>query len=101
MLNANMVPAPALCASQDDMYDTATRLCRVGNKYAYWYMLHKDWVQCAPNLPGYAVLEKSVDANGNYWYGEGGHEGVGGWEMMGLGFGGWVLIFGFLGWGLG
>jgi len=29
MLNANLVPAPALCASQDDMYDTSTRLCQV------------------------------------------------------------------------
>jgi len=29
MLNANLVPAPALCASQEDMYDTSTRLCQV------------------------------------------------------------------------
>jgi hypothetical protein len=25
----NLVPAPALCASQDDMYDTATHQCQV------------------------------------------------------------------------
>jgi hypothetical protein len=67
-LNANMVPAPALCASQDDMYDTATRRCQVGNKYAFWYLQHKDWVQCAPNLPGFSLLQQSVDTNGNYWY---------------------------------
>ena len=68
MLNANMVPAPALCASQDDMYDTATRLCRLGNKYAFWYLKHKDWVQCAPNLPGFSMLRSGVDDSGNFWY---------------------------------
>jgi hypothetical protein len=67
-LNSNMVPAPALCASQDDMYDTASRLCQVGNKYAFWYLRHKDWVQCAPNLPGFALLQQSQDLNGNFWY---------------------------------
>jgi len=66
--NANMVPAPALCASQDDMYDTATRMCQVANKYAFWYLQHKDWVLCAPNLPGYRILSQSADINGNYWY---------------------------------
>jgi hypothetical protein len=66
----NLVPAPSLCSSQDDMYDTDSRLCRVGNKYAIWYLRHKDWIQCAPNVPGYSVLQQSgPDWNGHYWYG--------------------------------
>jgi len=67
-LDVNLVPAPSLCASQDDMYDTATRLCQVGNKYAYWYLRNKDWVQCAPNVPGYKMLLASGDMQSNYWY---------------------------------
>lgn len=55
--------------SQDDMYDTASRLCQVGNKYAFWFMKHKSWVQCAPNIPGYRMLVNTgADFNGNYWY---------------------------------
>eukprot|EP00961_Rhodomonas_salina_P073624 989391-Rhodomonas_salina.3 len=74
-MSQTLVPAPSLCASQvgahrqptvpsqffsrakeckpdcsffrvqDDMYDTASRLCQVGNKYAYWYLRNKNWVQ--------------------------------------------------------
>mmetsp|Transcript_13507 Transcript_13507/g.28796 ORF Transcript_13507/g.28796 Transcript_13507/m.28796 type:complete len:395 (-) Transcript_13507:92-1276(-) len=66
----NLVPAPSVCSSQDDMYDTDSRLCRVGNKYAIWYLRHKDWIQCAPNVPGYRVLQQTgPDWNGHYWYG--------------------------------
>lgn len=51
------------------MYDTASRLCQVGNKYAFWYMKHKSWVQCAPNLPGYRMLTNTgPDWQGNWWY---------------------------------
>ena len=65
----NLVPAPSLCSSQDDMYDTDSRLCKVGNKYALWYLKHKDWIQCAPNIPGYnLLLQGGPDWNGNYWY---------------------------------
>ena len=63
-------PKPYQCVSaQDDMYDTASRLCQVGNKYAFWFMKHKSWVQCAPNIPGYRMLVSTgADFNGNYWY---------------------------------
>ena len=65
----SLVPAPSLCSSQDDMYDTESRLCKVGQKYALWYLRHKDWVQCAPNVPGYQLLAHAgSDWNGNYWY---------------------------------
>mmetsp|Transcript_5983 Transcript_5983/g.14577 ORF Transcript_5983/g.14577 Transcript_5983/m.14577 type:complete len:386 (+) Transcript_5983:86-1243(+) len=64
----NLVPAPALCASQDDMYDTATHLCQVGNKYAFWYLARRDWVQCASSLPAKQMLQDSADFENNYWY---------------------------------
>jgi len=68
-LRASLVPAPSLCASQNDMYDTASRLCQVGHKYAFWYLKHKSWVQCAPNVPGYRMLAGAgPDGGGNYWY---------------------------------
>ena len=58
-----------LLSPQDDMYDTVSRLCQVGNKYAFWYMRHKSWVQCASNVPGYRLLSQSgPDWKGNYWY---------------------------------
>ena len=65
----NLVPAPALCSGQDDLYDTATKLCKVGNKYALWYLRNKDWVQCAPNVPGYKLLDGTgPSSSGQYWY---------------------------------
>ena len=66
--HSNLVPAPALCASQDDEYDTSSRLCRVGNKYAFWYLRQRTWVQCAPNIPGFKLLQNNADWQGNYWY---------------------------------
>jgi len=49
------------------MYDTASRLCQVGNKYAYWYLRKKTWVQCAPNVPGYKYLLRT-ETQGVYRY---------------------------------
>jgi len=66
-MSQTLVPAPSLCASQDDMYDTASRLCQVGNKYAYWYLRNKNWVQCAPNIPGYKYL-LNTENQGSFTY---------------------------------
>ena len=65
----HLVPSGAMCATQEDMYDDTKRLCQMGNKFAYAYLLRHDWVLCAPNMPAARMLRASEDGYGNFWYG--------------------------------
>lgn len=63
-----LILAPALCAEKGDLFDPASRMCRMQNELAFASLALQSWANCDMSSAGAEILQSHMDEGGSFWY---------------------------------
>mmetsp|Transcript_36381 Transcript_36381/g.113404 ORF Transcript_36381/g.113404 Transcript_36381/m.113404 type:complete len:307 (-) Transcript_36381:757-1677(-) len=63
-----LIRAAALCADPSDLFNPASRMCKLENRVAFAAMAMQTWAQCNFDAAGAKILQSNMDESGSFWY---------------------------------
>lgn len=63
-----LISAKALCASDQDLFNPSSRMCKMENRIAFGAMALQEWAHCDLSSRGARSLQSNMDQSGSFWY---------------------------------
>lgn len=63
-----LISAAALCAANQDLFNPASRMCKMENRIAFGAMALQSWAHCDLSSSGARILQSNMDQSGAFWY---------------------------------
>jgi hypothetical protein len=63
-----LISAKALCASDQDLFNPSSRMCKMENRIAFGAMALQEWAHCDLSSRGARTLQSNMDQSGTFWY---------------------------------
>ena len=63
-----LISAASLCVDTQDLFNPATRMCKMENRIAFGAMALQNWAHCDLNSQGARLLQSNMDQSGAFWY---------------------------------